>query len=152
MFAFEIISNLKKLEFKNNFSGIFASDKIPKTLKNKHFIVVNRDPSNLPGSHWFVIFRLNSLIEVFDSLGIGDHEKSFISNNLNFKGITHIIFNVTPVQQSSSSSCGQFVLYYLFERFYNFDLDFDELLNEIFSSDLSANELSVSRFVNTFLN
>jgi len=147
MLANELIAKLQKTFYKNNFAGIYASDKIPKTIKNKHFIILNTDPSSQPGRHWYAIVRINNVLECFDSLGNSNDQKLLITNRLNIKGVSFIQFNITQLQPTSSILCGQFVLYYLFERYHNLDLDFDELLNEIFTDDLQKNEETVLNFI-----
>ena len=56
----------------DEFVGVFALDKLPQTL-NRHAtikMIVNLDPSNLPGSHWVAIYRRNDGIAYyFDSFG-----------------------------------------------------------------------------------
>ncbi len=57
------------------------------------------------------------------------------------------VFNNTALQEESSKSCGHFVIYYIIERIFNEDLDFHELLNDIFSNDKSMNEGIVNDFL-----
>jgi len=140
MFASELLSLLKKTNFSNHFAGIFSSDTIPKTLKNRDFIIVNRDASHEKGSHWYAVVRLNNEIEVFDSLGITDPSfKHFLQSTLNFNGITRINCNTTALQSVSSTYCGSFTLFYLWERYHNFDLSFTDLINTILTSDVNKN-------------
>jgi len=147
MFANELISFLKQVNFKENFGGIFAADTIPKNLPKNHFIIVNLDPQHLPGSHWIGVVRLNNLVECFDSLGTTANKQEFIKSKCVFKGVTHLSYNISPVQPLTSHKCGEFVLYYLFERFHNLDLDFDELLNDIFTDELTKNDTTVCEFI-----
>lgn len=152
MYASELLIQLEKFNFKQYFSGIFAADKIPKLLRNKHFIIVNTDESSKPGSHWYCIIRLNNLVEVFDSLGITEDKKNFLRSSLNFQFVTHAIVNTTPLQPLTSVLCGQYVLKYLFERYHNLDLDFDTLINLSFSDQASTNEQAIEIFIKDFLN
>ena len=152
MLASEIISKLEKTIFKKYFAGIFSRDNIPRNLKDKHFIILNTDIKSGVGLHWYTVVRVNDLIECFDSLGIRDDQKNFICSNFNFKGISHVTFNTTQIQPSFSTLCGQYVLFYLFERYHNLDLEFDELVNIIFSEQLSKNDETVVTFMNEFLN
>jgi len=59
--------------FKNDptFLGVFAVDKLPATVQpGKVKMVVNLQPSNLPGSHWVAVFRRDSNVGYyFDSFG-----------------------------------------------------------------------------------
>jgi len=147
MFANELISFLKQVNFRRNFGGIFAADTVPKSLKKNHFIIVNLDPQHLPGSHWIGVVRLNNLVECFDSLGTTAEKQDFLKSKFVFRGVTHLSYNVTSVQPLTSHKCGEFVLYYLFERFHNLDLDFEELLNDIFTDNLTKNDSAVSDFI-----
>lgn len=151
MLANEIIYAIKKLIFKNYFAGIFAFDTIPTRLEDRHFIIVNTDISQGPGKHWFAIVRLKNTIEYFDSLGLDNNKKKFICSHFNVKGISAVALNLTQLQPPTSSLCGQYVLFYLFERYHNLDLDFDELLNQIFSPNVIENDKRVKDFVTNFL-
>lgn len=84
-------------------------------------------------------------IECFDSLGISESKKEFLKNH-RFGGVKTILFNTTSFQKDTSDSCGKFVLYFLFERFYNLDIEFKDLLEEIFEKDQNKNELRVEQF------
>lgn len=147
MLANEILRALQSLKFKSKFSGIFAADTVPRNLKSDHFIIVNTDISTGHGIHWYAIVRLGKVIECFDSLGIKEDQKNFICTHFNFPGIRYISFNTTQVQPLSSILCGQFVLYFLYERYHNLDLDFDDLLNSIFDNNLQKNDDTVSNFI-----
>lgn len=135
--------------FKHHFDGVFPSDLIPKTLRKNHFIICNTDSSNGPGIHWYCFVNIENSIECFDSLGIDKDKKIFLSS-LQFLRKQYIIdveFNTTPVQATNSTSCGQFVIYFLVNRMHNKDMDFDDLLNEIFVIDPTQNETKVCNFI-----
>ena len=152
MLLSELLDCLAKLPFKNHFCGIFAANTIPRHLKNGHFMIINTDESTGKGKHWYAIVRLNNLIECFDSLGIANPDKKeFITKHFKSRGINSFTFNTTQLQPSMSVVCGQYVLYYLFERYFNIDMNFDDLLNEIFSENLESNEMVVQKFVTDFL-
>ena len=85
-------------------------------------------------------------MECFDSLGIDNAKKLFISSNLRQKSISQIKFNVTQVQSSDSDTCGLFVLYFLIQRYHNKDLSFNELMNDIFVFSQTENEKLVNNF------
>lgn len=151
MLANEILRNLEQFHFKKYFEGIFAADTVPKKLPNKHFLIVNTDVSSGSGKHWFAIVRINNLIECFDSLGLKEEQKHFLCSHFNIKGISHVTYNVTQLQPTTSILCGQFVLYFLFERYYNLDMSFDDLLNESFSNNTNQNENTIQEFIENFL-
>jgi len=54
-------------------------------------------------------------------------------------------------QSEISTSCGKFVLYFIFERLTNLDIPYFELLEEIFKENSSANEKIVEDFYNQTL-
>ncbi len=56
-------------------------------------------------------------------------------------------FNVTKLQDETSVLCGQFCIYFIVQRLFNDDLEFAELLNEIFSENVVENEHSVQDFL-----
>ena len=56
-------------------------------------------------------------------------------------------FNSFPVQCNNTYYCGAFVIYFLVERFFNLDLEYEELLNDIFTSNCKDNEQTVIKFL-----
>ena len=141
---FQIYPEIYKL-----FDGVFAINTIPKKLpKVNHFIVCNTDTNTGPGKHWFCIFRASrNTIECFDSLGINDEKRSFFLTLFKDKPpIKEIKINIDRVQSLTSETCGEFVIYFLFERLHNRDMLFDELLNECFSTNIEENENCVTSF------
>src|SRR5271156_72479 len=55
-----------------NFLGVFAIDKVPRTVDRKAGnvkLIINLDPSTKPGSHWVAIWRRNGKSFYFDSFG-----------------------------------------------------------------------------------
>jgi len=131
------------------FDGIFAANQIPKKLKNHHFIICNTDTSDQPGSHWYCFVNVNDSLQCFDSLGVDVEKKRFITSLplISRSNVSELEFNSTQVQASESISCGEFVLYFLIHRVYNKDMDFSELLNEIFDVDPNNNETTVIKFL-----
>ena len=62
------INNLLK-DYKN-FIGCFSKAQIP-LIENNKSIIVNLQNSYEPGSHWIALKRVDNVIYVFDSFGIG---------------------------------------------------------------------------------
>lgn len=147
MLANEILAHIERCFFKDTFVGIFASDNLPKRLKNYGFMIVNTDVKTGPGKHWYVIVRYGNVLECFDSLGVKPERKEFLYSHFRFRGLKYITYNTTPVQPITSTHCGEFVLYYLFERFHNLDYDFDDLLNEIFTEEQNKNDEVVLSYI-----
>ena len=73
-------------------------------------------------------------------------KKTFLRENFRAHSTKELLFNTSRVQDLSTSTCGEFVLYFLFQRMHNQDLDFETLLNEIFSSDPVVNEQKVKKY------
>ncbi len=95
------------------------------------------------GKHWFALLRTSQdTYEVFDSLGIS---LRYIKQNIPFHGVFE--FNTFPVQCSDSYYCGGFVVYYLIERYSNLDIEFEELINDIFGLNCEENQSNVKSFL-----
>jgi hypothetical protein len=143
----EITNQLLKFpNIEKKFQGIFSADNLPKHIKNKHFIICNTDLSSGEGKHWYSVVKISSnTLEIFDSLGIQQEKKHIIQNSFRQKSIEKIKFNVTQLQSSSSTTCGQFVLFYLINRYHNLDLNFTDLINEIFVLSENENEEIVKK-------
>jgi len=132
------------------YAGTFAANKIPPRLKVSNFIILNT--SETVGQHWYTVYRPNrDTLECFDSLGIDSSKKHFINNNFAKFKAKEVIFNTSRVQSLQSTSCGQFVLYFLFQRLHNQDLDFSELLDEIFELNDAINEQRVETFLKSII-
>ena len=102
--------------YKSLFS-IVSIDQIPSEIPEHQFIISNLSTSqDLEGSHWIVLSNQGvPNIEVFDPLGLRRNKKLF-NRFLPFKSID---INNFAVQESSSSSCSEFCIFYICNRFYN---------------------------------
>jgi len=144
---FERFKHMKEL-----YAGCYSSDNLPRAIKTNNFIIINTSPSESAGKHWFCIYRPHpSKLEVFDSLGIDSDKKNVIINSCTFNGITEIEWNKTIFQSGHSISCGKYVLYFLFERLFNQDISYKDLLEEIFVENIEKNEQKVEEFYSEFL-
>ena len=96
------------------------------------------------GLHWFVIYRpTERCLEIFDSIGTS---KKFVSNlPLSYFGSCE--YNTTAVQPKKSDKCGEYCLFFVCMRYFNLDLTFYELLNEIFVENEEVNEEEVVNFM-----
>ena len=110
-------------------SSVVSIDQIPTHIDYNHFIVVNLSPANSPGNllkiaalwqilmsfhhegtHWISISNQGSQnFEIFDSLGIRSSNKKLFKKYLKAEGIE---INHYPVQESTTSTCASFVIYY----------------------------------------
>ena len=137
---------------KRYFLGIFNVDTIRKNIPVNHFLICNTDLSSGPGQHWFVLFRYSvSELECFDSLAVGADRQTFL-RSVKFRGIRELHYNQSPVQLPTSTTCGHFCLFFIFERLHNLDFEFSEFLNELFTENLDQNELIVSEFYRNHYN
>lgn len=132
-----------------HFLGVFPIDKLPVKLNKKQFFVANLDPSYKEGSHWICFVRLNNTeCEIFDSLGV---KIETILPYISFNQKLTFLYNSTPVQSLSSTLCGKFVITFLIERMLNQTMDFNDLLEDIFSSNLFTNDNTVTQFCKNLL-
>jgi hypothetical protein len=136
---------------KNHFIGVFSIDTLPKTIKYRKFCICNTDVQSGTGKHWICFIRSDkNSIELFDSLGVDAQKKNLIKTFCKFS-VRELTFNESQFQSSVSDTCGLFVIYFLFQRLFNFDISFDDLLEEIFHEDLSMNENQVKVFCGNIL-
>ena len=100
------------------FDGVYSFDKIPTHIKLHHFVICNTDVSSGTGKHWFCLYRSDkNFIECFDSLGIHDElKKAALLNVCKFKNVAELKINATPLQLSTSDTCGKFCVMFIIER------------------------------------
>ena len=97
---------------------------------------MNFQNSNQSGSHWIALKRVNSVIYVFDSFGIGYVPVSVFGVFKNVK----IITNIYRIQDISSNLCGLFcVLFILYDI--KSKNDFIKFLTSFDCNDFLKNEL-----------
>lgn len=143
----DFLNYFEKFPFlKQHFNGIYSIDTLPTKLPIKHFLICNTDFQKGEGIHWFCCVKTSSkFIEVFDSLGLNEIKQEKLKEFCKFQPKT-LHFNLNSFQSNSSSSCGQFCVYFIINRMFNLDLTFEELLNEIFTDDINQNEKTVIEF------
>ena len=134
---------------KTHFAGTFALNELKsKSLKLYQFGIWNSSDT-LPGIHWRgIVKRDEHLIELYDSLGINKEE----SNQLlwNVDKTSRAISNSTRLQPPGSDNCGKFCIYFILNRYLDWDLEFNDLLNELFSLDQNDNDKKVLAFLQEF--
>lgn len=137
----------------SNFVGVFSIDNVPKRIKKNHFAIVNTEESTQPGKHWFCFIKKeNKKYELFDSLDIDQTKIDYLEKYTIFPRNSEVKFNENNLQNSQSSTCGLFVLYFLVHRMHNLDLSFNKLINEIFQIETQRNENLVRSFANEHFN
>lgn len=125
--------------------GVFSVNNLPKKIIKPSCLIINSDPSFLPGSHWVAIyFPSNSPAEFFDSLGKGPFHYSHLMLNFiidwSSKGFA---YNYEPIQPQYSSTCGIYCLYFLYNRVRG--RSFEDILKD-FSKNVSYNDNLVINF------
>lgn len=102
-------------ETKKHFQGVYASDTLPsKPLARKRpcSYICNLESIDKPGTHWVAFYvPRRGPIEYFDSYG-GDLPSLFHS----FVDCNGYIYNTRCLQNIFSAVCGQYVIYYLWQR------------------------------------
>ena len=123
-------------------TGVLAADELS-LIKRPGAYIVNTDPSHLPGQHWIALYiSANGSIEVFDSLGYHPNHYPFLKTYLEGKLFT---YNDKRWQQSGTSTCGQFCLFYLYHKCRGWTLS--HMIDFYRNSDLNENERLVVSFV-----
>lgn len=132
---------LKDPYIRRFYGGVVARNEIPLVFTKPSIFIVNTDPTNLPGKHWFVLFyNTNSVNEQFNSTGQPpqvDIQAQLVRNGMKY------MYNNKRVQSFTSSTCGEFALFYSYFRCRGFT--FQEIL-DMFTSDLENNETIVNMF------
>ena len=95
------------------FRGVYALDTIPSLLCAPSTYICNLDTSDNPGTHWISMYVPpdDSPVEYFDPYGLDAPsrlEKNFLH--------PVYIFNQRSIQQPLSTVCGQYALYYIWQR------------------------------------
>ena len=135
-------------EMMRHFMGVFAIDILPDMLPAKPCsYICNLDASVSPGSHWVAFyFPKRGMAEYFDSYGLPPSEEC-----LAFLRSSSYCSNDRFIQSPLSAVCGQYCLYYLWQRDMVKDMesvlrvfsDFDQLYNDCFVNDLIEKHFSV---------
>jgi len=144
MFGYEITQILSRdpVLYKN-FLGFIPVESIPRKLPCHKFLILN------VSNHWICLHRtVFGTYEVFDSLGNTSKTINIIKCFQNLK--RSITYTTTPLQSSESTSCGNFVIFFIYHRFYDDDTGFEEFLNTYFSKQTCKNENKVKRFITKF--
>lgn len=109
------------------FDGVYASDQVNDIIIRPQLIIVNTQPSDMPGEHWLAFFFQGNVVDVFDSLGRDLTSYAHASNDLlNFVRRHAFIMNglKSRTQPPNSDICGQMCLYFAYFRCLGYSLDF----------------------------
>jgi hypothetical protein len=93
------------------FYRVISSNQLDKYIDRlaPKVLIVNLDPSWMPGSHWIAICNLLNEYELFDSFGESSKSLGIYFNKLTNK---RPIENCSQFQSITASTCGHFCLYF----------------------------------------
>ncbi|MCP4344564.1 MAG: hypothetical protein GY795_03435 [Desulfobacterales bacterium] len=123
--------------------GVFPSDRLPKTCNNHTGFIANTDPAHKPGTHWIAIFvNQDGKAEYFDSFGL----KPWVPSISKFlKQYKECCYSKKRLQDSLSSVCGHYCLYFLINRWMNVPME--EILQK-FTENYERNDDLITDWVN----
>ena len=130
----------------NRVKGIYAIDemKLINTVSYPSSFVINLDSSYKPGSHWVAVY--------FDRNGIGEYFEPFApyppqeADHFLCSHAKWWQYNHMQVQELYTTTCGQFVLFYVYQK--SSGLTLEVIVHEYFSShNKLKNDLLVKDFV-----
>lgn len=135
---------------RGKFCGVYASDNLPSVIESYPCgLIVNTDKETESGSHWVAMyFPTKDRGEFFDSYG---NSPDFYRKNFKTFLDGHSrtwIYNSRCLQSLTSSTCGQFCLYFVINRNHGKTLS---LIVNSFSETLSINDHRVIMFVRRYL-
>ena len=134
------------LLIQTHFQGVYNFHDVKNiNLKEGNFVILFKPHSeNSLIGHWSVLFLNNSTFEYFDSLGLDLSEDKEFINTLSLKN--PVFSSSIQFQKSSTNSCGQFVLYFIYNRILDILENFFIFLAKFFSIDQTKNEIKVINF------
>jgi hypothetical protein len=89
------------------FKGVFPSDMLPYKASLPINIIVNTDPSHMPGEHWVSIsINKNGIGEYFDSFGLPPFKRDII--DFLEKKCEKWSYNQYSLQNIKSNTCGHY--------------------------------------------
>ena len=99
---------------------VFSRDELPHSFtRYPSAYVANTDPSSLPEEHWVAFYHLSHThLEFFDSYGYPPDDYYFSIPPT----ITQIDIKYLQIQSNNSSDCGQYCMFYLYQRAHDIPL------------------------------
>lgn len=146
----EIFSTLHKNSItKKYFVNVFAHDQLPsKIQKRKWFLVSNCCPANMPGLHWFAMFKENGVMELFDSYG-GDPYTYDLTTFLQNQDVDKCVYNSVRLQALDSNVCAHYCIFYAYWRCKG--LSMKTILDWFSEHDFIENDKFVKNFYDIIL-
>ena len=120
---------------KNNLTinGIYTKDRLPINLKNGFYIINMQNSIDGNGTHWTVLLKNNNTIIYYDSFGVVGPET--LKQRFN-----KYHYSILQTQHISSSSCGFFVIFFIYYMYNNRTVkQFNNFVN-LFYNTPSKNE------------
>ncbi len=127
---------------KQIFKGVYSSNNLPNSFTLPAAFIINLSPTNLPGTHWVVIFiDKQRHLEYFDSFGIYPQ----VPNILAFmkKQSRKITCTNQQLQHITSKNCGKFASVYV--MFKLSEKSTSHFLN-LFSKNLIINDRLIENY------
>lgn len=121
------------------YGGVVALDQLPAQMNKPAIYIVNSDPAELPGRHWFAVF-FTTVNEHFDSAGF--YPNATLEDELIVHG-PRFQYNNRRVQAYHSDTCGLYCLFFCYFRCRGYS--FRDIMN-MFSENLQVNEHVVNYF------
>jgi len=127
--------------------NVIPSDYLNRIKSRRLAIIVNTDRSDSSGTHWIAFFRsgANSKLQYFDSFGlpIQFYGEDFVNFVYGQGGILES--NSKQWQPNMTTSCGDFCLFFLYQRYNN--IPFKKIQAMFHKKSLRKNHFMVTNFV-----
>jgi hypothetical protein len=133
---------MEKYHFsRNKFCGVFPYDMIPTKISKPCSIIINTDPSYLPGKHWVAIsIDSKGNCNYFDSFG-KPPDKYKIIHFLRKNCEKKLFYNKSVLQNIFSDTCGHFCAVFLV--FMNKGFKFSDFINLFSKTNTYYNDLLI---------
>ena len=114
-----------------DYLGVFPRDQIPTSfIRYPSAYVANTDPSSQPGTHWVAFYHESpNSLEFFDSYGMHPEVYRFHLSPY----IKNLDINSNPIQSLHSSDCGQYCIFYLYQR--SRGIPYTDIISELRSNN-----------------
>jgi hypothetical protein len=130
------------------FRGVYAADQLQKVTKFPSGFIINTDPIAKEGAHWIAIYvDENQRGEFYCSYGRSPETYKF--DTWITKNTSSWSYNKKRMQNSTSSVCGHYCLFYLLHRFRKIPLS---SLQDMFTNDYALNDSLVNNFISERFN
>ena len=138
----------KKLDIVEEFLGAFPYDQIPPKPDSEMFsLIINIDPSTLPGDHWTVLLYKGNRFYFFESYGRDFKDatfpKLFSAKIKEYISNSRYKYNTMWLQPLTTNTCGDFCVYFIEEMAKN---TFKNVMS-VFSTNLLKNDRFVMQYV-----